>query len=104
MVIRPVPFKLAKEVWLLVPSSRDYRSFELIEKNFSLTAGRRTRLRLPSVTDPQRIYEREEPRNRHEHALRHARGTSYCREGKVVVRTCAGRSPITMRTLGVTAT
>ena len=29
---RPVPFKLVKEAWLLVPSSRDYRSFELIEK------------------------------------------------------------------------
>ena len=32
LVSRPVPFKLVKEAWLLVPSSRDYRSFELIEK------------------------------------------------------------------------
>ena len=28
LVSRPVPFKLVKEAWLLVPSSRDHRSFE----------------------------------------------------------------------------
>ena len=32
LVSRPVPFKLVKEACLLVPSSRDHRSFELIEK------------------------------------------------------------------------